>query len=167
MLWLLCLTVLLVTRTANASKPLGNEVCVGSCYYSLLQARFEGPNLQAQKACTNALRVRSTYYCIALHCRDDESDVEAGIKWWAGACKNSSRLVNIVLVAYRSAVGQAKLGNVASRPPSPPDLMGGTLLKEPVVPSSDDWGTVYRSVKTYSDLRDYHNTIRYSSSAPS
>ncbi|KAG6011683.1 hypothetical protein E4U43_008183 [Claviceps pusilla] len=159
MLRLLCLTILLVTRATNASKPLGNEVCVGSCYYSLLQARFEGPNLPAQKACTNALRVRSTYYCIALHCRDDESDVEAGIKWWAGTCKNSSRLVNVV--AYRSAVGQAKLGSVASRPSSSPDLVGGTLLKEPVVPSSDDWGTVYRSVKTYSDLRDYHNTISW------
>ncbi|KAG6001480.1 hypothetical protein E4U21_004288 [Claviceps maximensis] len=159
MLGLLYLTVLLSVGPAAASKPLGKEVCVGSCYYSLLQARFTGPNPEAQKACANPLRVRSTYYCIALHCRDDESDVEAGIKWWAGTCKNSSKLVS--LKAYRTAVGQVKLEDVASRPSSPSDLSGVMLLEKPVVPSSGSWEIVYRSVKTYSDLRDYHNAVSW------
>ncbi|KAG5981225.1 hypothetical protein E4U55_003184 [Claviceps digitariae] len=160
MLWLLCLTVLLSARIADAAKPLGKQVCVGSCYYSLLQARFAGPDTQAQKACANALRVRSTYDCIALHCRDDdESDVEAGLKWWAETCKNSSRLVN--LEAYRAVVGQTKLEDVAARPATGPDLAGGVLLKEPVVPAWDSWSVVYRSVKTYSDLRDYHNAVSW------
>ncbi|KAG5915508.1 hypothetical protein E4U42_008015 [Claviceps africana] len=156
MLWLLCLTALLSARTADAAKPVGDEVCVASCYYSLLKARFAGPTPRAQTACANALRVRSTYYCLALHCRDD---VEPGLAWWAGTCKNSSRLVS--LDAYRAAVGDADLQDVAARPSSAADFAGGVLLQRPVVPDLHSWSVVYRSAKTFSDLRDYHNAISW------
>ncbi|KAG6193290.1 hypothetical protein E4U10_003764 [Claviceps purpurea] len=160
MLSLLYLTALLLSaETVEAAKPLGKEVCVGSCYYSLLQARFAGSNPEAQKACTNTLRVSSMYSCIALHCNDDESNVEAGLKWWARTCKNSSRLVN--MEAYRTALGHVKLEQPALRPADATELSGGVLLKEPVVPSSASWDVAYRSAKTFSDLRDYHNAVSW------
>ncbi|KAG6058201.1 hypothetical protein E4U17_000289 [Claviceps sp. LM77 group G4] len=160
MLSLLYLTALLLSaETVQAAKPLGKEVCVGSCYYSLLQARFTGSNPEAQKACTNTLRVSSMYSCIALHCNDDGSNVEAGLKWWARTCKNSSRLVN--MEAYRTALGHAKLEQLASRPADPKELSGSVLVKEPVVPSSASWEVAYRSAKTFSDLRDYHNAVSW------
>ncbi|KAG5925412.1 hypothetical protein E4U53_003312 [Claviceps sorghi] len=162
MLWQLCLTTLLSAATTQAAKPLGKEVCVASCYYALLQARFAGPTPRAQRACANALRVRSTYYCLALHCRDDEAAVEAGLRWWAASCKNSSRVVNPA--AYRAAVGRAELRDIASRPPSSPaQLAGGALLQRPVVPDPRGWRVVYQSAKTFSDLHDYHDAIRLQS----
>ncbi|GAO15364.1 hypothetical protein UVI_02010280 [Ustilaginoidea virens] len=142
---------------ANAAKPVGRQVCVASCYYSLLRPRFAGTGDKDQAACANELRVRSTYYCVVAHCA--EEDVEPGIGWWQGACKNSSRTVS--LAEYHEASSNVSAGFLASLPTvelAQKDLVPGVAL-----PSARSWAVVYRSTATYSHMRDYHNAVSYSS----
>ncbi|QUC22835.1 uncharacterized protein UV8b_07076 [Ustilaginoidea virens] len=140
---------------ANAAKPVGRQVCVASCYYSLLRPRFAGTGDKDQAACANELRVRSTYYCVVAHCA--EEDVEPGIGWWQGACKNSSRTVS--LAEYHEASSNVSAGFLASLPTvelAQKDLVPGVAL-----PSARSWAVVYRSTATYSHMRDYHNAVRW------
>lgn len=147
--------IVLFVGCAYAAKPLGHEVCVASCYYSLLKAKYAGASSKAQTACTNKLRVQSTYYCMKLHCQ--EEDIEPGVAWWAGSCTNSTKVVNIM--AYRTSTANATesyLANLPTVKQKQKDVLDGAA-----VPSADNWEVVYRSVYTYSEMRDYLNAVRY------
>lgn len=151
------LFVALFIVCASAAKPLGHEVCVASCYYSLLKIKYAGANAKAEAACTNPLRVKSTYYCVRLHCEED--DISPGIDWWAATCKNSTKVVN--QKAYKSTSSNATDSYLASLPTVKQNQKN--VLETPAVPSADNWEVVYRTVYTYSAMRDYHNAVRYSS----
>lgn len=146
--------IVLFVSCAYAAKPLGHEVCVASCYYSLLKAKYAGASSKAQTACTNKLRVQSTYYCMKLHC--EEEDIEPGVAWWAGTCANSTKVVNVE--AYKSTTAsttESYLSNLPTVKQKEKNIFNGTA-----VPSKDNWEIVYRSVYTYSEMRDYHNAVR-------
>jgi hypothetical protein len=146
--------VALCAAGTYAAKPLDQEVCVASCYYSLLKAKYAGASAKAQSACTNPLRVASTYYCVQLHC--DEDDITPGIAWWAATCANSTKVVNTK--AYKAVVANTTKAYISSLPTvkqGQKDIVDG-----PAVPSPDNWEVVYRSVYTYSDMRNFHNRVR-------
>lgn len=153
---IVALLALVLAGTASATKPLGVEICGASCYYSLLGAKFAVPNNDTKKeaACTHPLRVKSTYYCLASKCQAQH--VAPGIAWWAGACKKSKKVVN--LAAYESTTANVSVEYMRSLPTV--EMKQKKVVNETVRPSEHDWFIVHRSVKTYSDMRDYANNIR-------
>ena len=137
-----------------ASKPTGHEVCIASCFYALQKVNFTAPDPEGQAACTNVFRVKSTYYCAALHC--DEVDIGPGIAWWAGSCKKSAKLVNVE--KYRAATANATHDYLVSLPTV--ELKHKGVVNGTAVPSSGTWDTVHQSVYTYSYMMDYAHAIR-------
>ena len=146
--------VFLFMSCALAAKPLEHEVCGASCYYSLLKIKYANENKTQVTACTNPLRVTSTYYCMGIHCSD--ADVEPGIKWWAGTCKQSKKLVN--LDRYHATLGNVTDAFLASLPTV--NLKEKDIIDGPAVPSAENWLVVHRSVSTYDQMRHYHNSVR-------
>ena len=140
---------------ALAAKPLKREVCTASCYYSLLKIKYASDNETEQTLCTHPLRVTSTYYCMAIHC--EENDVQPGINWWAATCKKSKTLVN--LSAYRAAISNITSEELASLPTV--DLKDKELLNGTAVPSESNWLVVHRSVSIYNSNRTFNNRIRH------
>lgn len=138
------------------AKPLGPEVCPASCYYALLNAKFAAADEKSEAACTNPLRVKSMFYCIALHCKDE--DVSHGISWWATTCKKSKMAVN--LAAYNTAVSKVNNSYLESLPTVEYKATKGKVVNGTVLPSDANWLVVHRSVKTYSDMRGYADKIR-------
>ena len=149
--YLLCL---LFAACALAAKPLGHQVCVASCYYSLLKINYSGKNATEQTACTNPLRVRSTYLCVKEHCED--KDLAPGIQWWAGACKKSQKVVN--LEAYHKSTVNATAEYIASLPTV--ELKEKKVYNTSTVPSKKTWNQVHRSVYTYDAQRAYNLSLR-------
>ena len=144
----------LFSACALSAKPLEHEVCAASCYYSLLKIKYANHNATLVTSCTNPLRVTSTYYCMSIHCRD--VDVEPGIKWWAGTCKQSKKLVNLDRYhATLSNITDEYLANIPTVNLKEKDIIDG-----PAVPSAENWLVVYRSVSTYDQMRHYHNSVR-------
>ncbi|RFU28505.1 hypothetical protein B7463_g7827, partial [Scytalidium lignicola] len=137
---------------AFAAKPLAHEVCAASCYDSFLKIKFSGKN---PSACTNDLKVISTFYCIRQHCT--EADIDPGIAWWAGSCKKSKAVVNVK--AYREAVANVTNDFLASLPAV--NLNQKAVVNTIVLPSSSTWDFVYTSVHTYDTQRQYQNRIRW------
>ncbi|KAF5013044.1 hypothetical protein FDECE_938 [Fusarium decemcellulare] len=124
--------------SALAAKPLEHEVCAASCYYSLLKIKYANENETLISACTNPLRVTSTYYCIGIHCGDD--DIKPGIEWWAGTCKKSKKLVN--LSNYHSTIANTTeelLENLQTV-----DMDENEVINRPAVPSKS---SCYRTKK--------------------
>lgn len=138
------------------AKPLGPEVCPASCYYALLNAKFAAADEKSQAACANPLRVRSTFYCISLHCKDE--DVSPGISWWATSCKKSKKAVD--LAAYNIAVSKVNDSYLETLPTVDYKAKKGKVVNSTVLPSDANWLVVHRTVKTYSDMRDYADKIR-------
>ncbi|KAK5995390.1 Ferric/cupric reductase transmembrane component B-like protein [Cladobotryum mycophilum] len=150
--YLLCL---LFAACALAAKPLGHQVCVASCYYSLLKVSYSGKNATDQAACTNPLRVSSTYLCVKENCH--EVDIGPGIKWWAGACKKSQKVVN--LDAYHKTTDNATVEYISTLPTV--GLKSKTPLNTTAVPIKTTWEQVHRSLHTYDALRTYNLDIRW------
>lgn len=152
---LFALVLLVLVASSLGAKPLGREVCPASCYYALLNAKFAAADEKSQAACTNPLRVKSTFYCIALHCNGE--DVGPGINWWATTCK-SKKTVN--LDAYNTAVSKVNDSYLDGLPTVDYKSKKGKVVNGTVLPSDANWLIVHRSVKTYSDMREYADKIR-------
>lgn len=150
------LPVLLAT-VALAAKPLGDQVCVATCYFALLKAKYTGATDKAQLACTNPLRVKSTYYCISEHCSHESGRAtDDGIEWWVEACKNSSKVVNVK--AYHTAVSNITSGYLAGLPKV--DQKAKEIFDGPALPSDANWQYMYTSTTTYANARRYNDAIR-------
>lgn len=154
-MYLIQLIIALLATCTFAAKPLRKEVCVASCYYGLLKIKYAASTEKAQAACTHPLRVSSTYYCVALHC--DEDDLTPGINWWAGSCANSSKVVN--QAAYRKQIANATHAYLTSLPTA--SLKAKQVFNTSVVPSEASWEVVYTTVYTYDYMRYYANSVRY------
>ncbi len=155
---LLLLLPALLAPAALAAKPLGDQVCVAACYYALAKATFAGAGDKAQTACTNPLRVQSTYYCVAQRCaKDSDAATEDGIEWWAETCKNSSKVVNEK--GYRAAVSNITDAYLAGLPTV--DKKSKKLFDGPALPSQANWEYMYTTVFNYADARRYNDAIRY------
>ncbi|KAH8816727.1 ferric reductase like transmembrane component-domain-containing protein [Xylogone sp. PMI_703] len=137
---------------AFAAKPLAHEVCAASCYDTFLKVKFAGKD---PTACTNDLKVTSTFYCIRQHCT--EADIEPGIAWWAASCKKSKAVVNVK--AYRKAVVNVTDDFLDSLPTV--NLSEKKVINTTVLPSSSSWDVVYTSVHTYDTQRQFNNRIRW------
>lgn len=148
------IAILWLAACALAAKPLGREVCVASCYDALLKVKYAGSNETEQIACTNPLRVTSTYYCVRKHC--EEEDLVPGIAWWAGTCKKSKKVITLKL--YQTAVSNVTDQYIAGLPTVEKKEKG--VVNKTAVPSEKSWRPVYRSVKGYSDNRHYHDEVR-------
>ncbi|TQW00988.1 ferric-chelate reductase [Cordyceps javanica] len=143
----------------HAAKPLGDQVCVATCYYALLKAKFAGASDKAQTACTNPLRVQSTYYCISEHCaKESDRATDDGIAWWVGTCKNSSTVVNVK--SYRNAISNVTDTYLAGLPAV--DQNSKKLFNGPALPSQANWKYMYTTTFTYADARSYNDAIRWS-----
>lgn len=154
---LFALVLCVLVAGSLSAKPLGPEVCPASCYYALLNAKFAATDEKSKAACTNPLRVKSTFYCIALHCKDE--DVSPGIIWWATTCKQSKKAVN--LAAYNTAISKVNDSYLESLPTVEYKPKKGKIVNGTVLPSDANWLVVHRTVKTYSDMREYADKVRY------
>ncbi|OAA59979.1 ferric-chelate reductase [Cordyceps fumosorosea ARSEF 2679] len=144
---------------AHAAKPLGDQVCVATCYNALLKAKFAAATNKAQMACTNPLRVKSTYYCISEHCaRESDAATEDGIEWWAEACKNSSKVVNVK--SYHAAVSNVTEAYLAGLPRV--DQKAKQIFNGSALPSNANWKYMHTTVFLYADARRYNDAIRWS-----
>ncbi|OAA75193.1 ferric-chelate reductase [Akanthomyces lecanii RCEF 1005] len=149
----------LLAAVALAAKPLGDQVCVATCYNALLKAKFAGASDKAQTACTNPLRVQSTYYCISERCaKEGDKATDDGIEWWAGACKNSSKIVSAK--GYRTAISNITESYLAGLPRV--EQKSKKLFDGPALPSQANWKYIYTTVFTYADARRYNDAIRWS-----
>ncbi|OAR02042.1 hypothetical protein LLEC1_06126 [Akanthomyces lecanii] len=149
----------LLPAVALAAKPLGDQVCVATCYNALLKAKFAGASDKAQTACANPLRVQSTYYCISEHCaKESEKATDDGIEWWAEACKNSSKAVNVK--AYHTTISNITESYLAGLPTV--DQKSKKLFDGPALPSQANWRYMYTTVFNYADARRYNDAIRWS-----
>lgn len=147
----------LLAAVALAAKPLGDQVCVATCYYALLKAKYAGASDKAQTACTNPLRVESTYYCISEQCeKEGEKVVDDGIEWWSDACKNSSKVVNVK--AYQKAISNITTAYLTGLPQV--DQKTNKVFDGPALPSAANWKYMYTTVFTYADNRSYNDNIR-------
>ncbi|EGX96137.1 ferric-chelate reductase [Cordyceps militaris CM01] len=143
----------------HAAKPLGDQVCVATCYYALLKAKYAGASDKAQTACTNPLRVQSTYYCIAERCAaESDKATDDGIEWWADACKNSSKVVNVK--SYRTAVSNVTDTYLNSLPTV--DQKSKQFFSGPALPSQANWVYMHTTTFLYADARRYNDAIRWS-----
>ncbi|KAL2020514.1 hypothetical protein VTK56DRAFT_8314 [Thermocarpiscus australiensis] len=140
---------------ALAAKPLQHEVCAASCYYSLAKIKYSGGNETERTACTNSLRVTSTYYCMGIHC--EEADVKPGIDWWSETCKKSKQLVNVE--AYRTAMSHITADELARL--RTVNLTEKYIVNGTAVPSDSAWLLVHRSLAAYDANRSYSNKIRW------
>lgn len=153
----------LLAAVALAAKPLGDQVCVATCYNALLKAKFAGASDKAQTACANPLRVQSTYYCIAERCaKESDKATDDGIEWWAEACKNSSKIVNAK--SYRATISNSTESYLAGLPTV--DQKSKKLFDGPALPSQANWEYMYTTVFNYADARRFNDAIRYGAVSP-
>ncbi len=138
----------------SAAKPLGHQTCVASCYYSLVDIKFANRNETLTLACTNPLRISSTFYCIKQHCED--ADIEPGVGWWAATCKGSKK--KVTKAAYESAVADVTPTFLSKLPKI--DLKSKSVANEPNLPSEHNWLVVHRSVTVYDNEHEFHNKVR-------
>ncbi|KAJ6786080.1 hypothetical protein PWT90_09853 [Aphanocladium album] len=149
----------LFAAAALAAKPLGDQVCVATCYFALLKAKYAGATDKAQTACTNPLRVQSTYYCIAEHCaKESVKATNDGIEWWSETCKNSSKVVNEQ--AYHRTISNITDTYLAGL--SKVDQKTKQVFDGPALPSDANWQYMHTSTFTYADARRYNDAIRWS-----
>ncbi|KAJ3487941.1 hypothetical protein NLG97_g6296 [Lecanicillium saksenae] len=149
----------LFAAVALAAKPLGDQVCVATCYFTLLKAKYAGATDKAQTACTNPLRVQSTYYCISEHCAKESAEATSdGIEWWAESCKNSSKVVNEK--AYHQVISNINDTYLASLPKV--DRTSKQVFNGSALPSDANWQYMYTSTTTYANARRYNDAVRWS-----
>jgi hypothetical protein len=132
--------VVLLSALAFASKPLGHEVCVASCYNALKDIKFTNQPEGNGTACLNDLRVSSTFACTRTRCQDQ--DIDPGISWWQAQCKHSSKVINVA--HYRAAEDDDPLESLKALRQVGYKEKG--IFSQAVVPSENSWDLVYGTV---------------------